>query len=339
MVEALQKKTLVSKLQLPPPKRGPRFGDLVYIRGIAMPIEGFPLYQPDAPKAYMVEAPIDVPHRVTWDGLRWANENNSRNNLEKTSSTSSASSGVESGHAPIPLKGYPPEAAQESESRKGIAAEGRNGHKQDRSQSRRSARPARTDRGNDLEAPPITPPAKRRATRRSQPSKPAALETSSFAAQARIAAAEAHVVVRAPKRRDPVLSEGVQALHIALDDARDKYRSTRTEQNAEIYFAAIEAVDQADPRHFLGRIHPLAPLPRYVPPDLDYAGISTRMDVVAIAEAPQGESLEQIMSCRICGCTDDNCTECVRKTGESCYWVEPGLCSACAPDLEKEGPI
>lgn len=34
--------------------------------------------------------------------------------------------------------------------------------------------------------------------------------------------------------------------------------------------------------------------------------------------------------CRICGCVDDDCANCIRRTGTYCYWVEPGLCSACA---------
>ncbi len=33
--------------------------------------------------------------------------------------------------------------------------------------------------------------------------------------------------------------------------------------------------------------------------------------------------------CRICGCTDSDCSQCVEKTGEPCYWVEDDLCSAC----------
>lgn len=36
---------------------------------------------------------------------------------------------------------------------------------------------------------------------------------------------------------------------------------------------------------------------------------------------------EQI--CRKCGCTDDDCGQCVEKTGQACHWVEDDLCSAC----------
>jgi Holliday junction resolvase RusA-like endonuclease len=41
-------------------------------------------------------------------------------------------------------------------------------------------------------------------------------------------------------------------------------------------------------------------------------------------------------ACRVCGCTEDDCTECVAKTGEPCSWVSPGLCSACADDLAED---
>jgi hypothetical protein len=39
-----------------------------------------------------------------------------------------------------------------------------------------------------------------------------------------------------------------------------------------------------------------------------------------------------IGKCRKCGCTDLDCSGCVERTGLPCFWVEPDLCSACAPD-------
>ncbi len=35
-------------------------------------------------------------------------------------------------------------------------------------------------------------------------------------------------------------------------------------------------------------------------------------------------------TCRVCGCTDHDCSQCAERTGEPCHWVEPDLCSACA---------
>lgn len=40
--------------------------------------------------------------------------------------------------------------------------------------------------------------------------------------------------------------------------------------------------------------------------------------------------------CRVCGCTDTDCTQCIERTGYPCAWVEPAaiinnLCTACVP--------
>ena len=40
-------------------------------------------------------------------------------------------------------------------------------------------------------------------------------------------------------------------------------------------------------------------------------------------------------TCRVCGCTDDDCSQCIEKTGGPCHWVEPDLCSACAEEGAK----
>lgn len=47
---------------------------------------------------------------------------------------------------------------------------------------------------------------------------------------------------------------------------------------------------------------------------------------------PLGEEAElRPRSCRVCGCTDANCAQCVEKTGQPCSWVNADLCSACVP--------
>jgi hypothetical protein len=40
--------------------------------------------------------------------------------------------------------------------------------------------------------------------------------------------------------------------------------------------------------------------------------------------------MHEARSCRVCGCTDENCAGCIERTGEPCYWVFSDLCSACA---------
>lgn len=36
-----------------------------------------------------------------------------------------------------------------------------------------------------------------------------------------------------------------------------------------------------------------------------------------------------VRRCRVCGCTDDDCSGCIERTGRPCWWVEHDLCSAC----------
>jgi hypothetical protein len=38
---------------------------------------------------------------------------------------------------------------------------------------------------------------------------------------------------------------------------------------------------------------------------------------------------EAIRTCRVCGCTDDDCTRCVERTGSPYWWVAADWCSAC----------
>lgn len=37
--------------------------------------------------------------------------------------------------------------------------------------------------------------------------------------------------------------------------------------------------------------------------------------------------------CRVCGCTEGNCRQCINLTGYPCRWIAEDLCSACAPHL------
>jgi PRTRC genetic system protein E len=45
---------------------------------------------------------------------------------------------------------------------------------------------------------------------------------------------------------------------------------------------------------------------------------------------------EKIRTCRICGCTEDDCKQCIEKTGEACHWIDVDLCSACEEEAMKE---
>ena len=38
----------------------------------------------------------------------------------------------------------------------------------------------------------------------------------------------------------------------------------------------------------------------------------------------------KVRQCRVCECTDADCSGCIERTGEPCHWVGVDLCSACA---------
>ena len=33
--------------------------------------------------------------------------------------------------------------------------------------------------------------------------------------------------------------------------------------------------------------------------------------------------------CRVCNCTQEDCRQCIERTGKPCHWVAEDLCSAC----------
>ncbi len=37
----------------------------------------------------------------------------------------------------------------------------------------------------------------------------------------------------------------------------------------------------------------------------------------------------KVRRCRVCGCTEDDCSGCIERTGEPCHWIAPDLCSEC----------
>jgi hypothetical protein len=68
---------------------------------------------------------------------------------------------------------------------------------------------------------------------------------------------------------------------------------------------------------------------------LDCAVANVQHELTDPEAAPNGWSGEPW--CRVCGCTEDDCSNCIERTGQPCSWVErrdaglANLCSACAP--------
>lgn len=41
---------------------------------------------------------------------------------------------------------------------------------------------------------------------------------------------------------------------------------------------------------------------------------------------------EQVRTCSECGCTEDDCFQCIEAQGFPCHWVAEDLCSRCAEE-------
>jgi PRTRC genetic system protein E len=52
--------------------------------------------------------------------------------------------------------------------------------------------------------------------------------------------------------------------------------------------------------------------------------------------SPVIENKSSVRKCRICGCTDGDCSQCIEKTGQPCHWIAEDLCSACEQEAVDE---
>lgn len=71
---------------------------------------------------------------------------------------------------------------------------------------------------------------------------------------------------------------------------------------------------------------------------VDLAGVVPD-EILRRPEKRQLPPMEDEPTCRVCGCTEDDCSECVEATGEPCHWVEPDLCSRCAGVAADSKPL
>lgn len=82
---------------------------------------------------------------------------------------------------------------------------------------------------------------------------------------------------------------------------------------------------------YRGEISFQDPWPEGWDPDWDKRKKHSRLRQLTIAGALIAAEIDRITrKCRICGCTQDDCHQCIEAQGFACYWVAEDLCSRCA---------
>ena len=70
-------------------------------------------------------------------------------------------------------------------------------------------------------------------------------------------------------------------------------------------------------------------LRQIVPEYLQFAYKTLTKDTPADGSLLEIDTKPVIGKCKKCGCTDEDCSQCIAKTGGPCHWVAPNKCSAC----------
>jgi hypothetical protein len=71
--------------------------------------------------------------------------------------------------------------------------------------------------------------------------------------------------------------------------------------------------------------------------ELNEAAHCTPRDMFEAGFEACADAIREAAACRVCGCSDLDCSGCVERTGKPCHWVEDNLCSACAEESPRNG--
>lgn len=140
------------------------------------------------------------------------------------------------------------------------------------------------------------------------------------------------VEVDAPAVDDQAQAPGPPALDQVFDDLRQHPGATRGElaartgQTVAEVGAALRKLRTAGAVRSTGpgrgsRWSLSAPAPAEVPPSGGDDPVADEQDVEF-----------EIRVCMVCGCTDDDCSECAEAQGYPCAWVTDSLCSRCVQE-------
>lgn len=149
--------------------------------------------------------------------------------------------------------------------------------------------------------------------------------------------AEAAAIKAAAERGELVDLERLQVFAMAALRHNNLFRLAHLVQSGGV-FTQLRAVQIAD--EVLGATtgkRPLPPAGFYFCPICETnRPLTEPCEHISIAEGLRPLVIEmvrasepQVQSCRVCGCTDADCSGCIERTGQPCHWVSPDLCSAC----------
>jgi PRTRC genetic system ParB family protein len=66
----------------------------------------------------------------------------------------------------------------------------------------------------------------------------------------------------------------------------------------------------------------------------DLSGVVPDEILLSPDKPPVYDQGDEEPTCRVCGCTEDDCSECIEVTVHPCHWSEPDLCSRCATEMD-----
>jgi hypothetical protein len=89
----------------------------------------------------------------------------------------------------------------------------------------------------------------------------------------------------------------------------------------------VKYVEKVRRRRWLGHLGKAVWLEMQTRPDLA-AAVAEWIEAKKSAKGITSAQV-QVRACRVCGCTDNDCSGCVVRTGMACWWIEADLCSAC----------
>ena len=137
-----------------------------------------------------------------------------------------------------------------------------------------------------------------------------------------------------------VIATGVNSQNVILWIKINEEKECRLEYPAdsilEVHEPEGEAPEMPDEGEIWDRLLSLAVMPGPIDKNacdvLAYLAVNQVIDIPRLIELTNDLGpfeATPVRKCRVCGCTDDDCSQCIEASGGPCWWVEKNLCSRC----------